>query len=297
MLVFANQQSVYFAYFVLLSSASVWFFIALAVVIAMTPDLILRVLENLAEERKLNLLIAEFRRRTSLVAMRAESMRTSTAGTLRSRPTTVEVFSEDGPSSGFIGQNSTLAASMITSAHSKPAQKDQEGENKPLQPQPQPQVQPKPQPKPQSVSRPPPPKPSGETKPQASKAVRLPNVNPNVPVRLFKNSPLLNTNKNVQATKKSTGGQGTSSSSTIRIQTPEGQIAQRSTSRISRAGAESRASVSNKVAPSTTTSRPGTAITPGTVYSIARSRTASPSAKSRVASRDNENEDINNVEV
>jgi hypothetical protein len=67
MTIFTEQQSIYFSYFVLLSSASVWFFILLGLVVAMTPDIIIRVLENLFEEISLRKLEIEFKRKASRI--------------------------------------------------------------------------------------------------------------------------------------------------------------------------------------------------------------------------------------
>lgn len=73
MTIFTNQQSIYFGFFILFSSGSVWFFIGVATVIAMAPDLIINVLERLAEDTMLSRLMSDFRRKTSALPSRSNT--------------------------------------------------------------------------------------------------------------------------------------------------------------------------------------------------------------------------------
>lgn len=115
--IFTNQQSIYFAFFVLFSTGSVWFFIVISVSIAMWPDLVIRVLENLAEELKLRQIIDEFERRMSAVPSRTEST-TSNARRRSSRLTSVEVLSEATTSS----QSGTSQQLPLTAVKFRPTE-------------------------------------------------------------------------------------------------------------------------------------------------------------------------------
>lgn len=49
-----EDQSLYFAFFDLLSQPSVWFCIVVSVIAALLPDIIVKTIENITERKKLN---------------------------------------------------------------------------------------------------------------------------------------------------------------------------------------------------------------------------------------------------
>lgn len=70
MTLFTDDQSLYFVFFVMFSSWRVWFLMLLSIVLALTPDILLRVLENIRRDYK----FVELERASTIMSKNSYSM-------------------------------------------------------------------------------------------------------------------------------------------------------------------------------------------------------------------------------
>ena len=114
---FTEDQTLYYSFFVLLSSASVWLSIFLAVVTAILPDLCLSLLEDLYEQRKKRLGRDVFRQ---LVAPRHLSLPAKILWWIRVKLCFAEATGNKVASENVASKPASRPASRPASSNSKP---------------------------------------------------------------------------------------------------------------------------------------------------------------------------------